>query len=206
MRSEKQREASRRNGAKSKGPITPRGKAISSRNRTTHGLLARTIVLDAESARRYHQLRMELHQAFQPRNAAEAALVENMAASRWRQIRSMSLQKAALDRDLARNLEPGAAPLRAVHALTESVSAASHRTLLNYELAFDSQFSRALLRWRQLRAALPQAPAGAEAPYIPSDPTLGFWEEDLPTSIQTQEVIESNEQFSGSNSIEPGQS
>ena len=37
MRTELQREASRRNGTKSKGPITDKGKAISSRNSRIHG-------------------------------------------------------------------------------------------------------------------------------------------------------------------------
>ena len=37
MRTELQRQASRRNGTKSKGPITAQGKAISSRNSRTHG-------------------------------------------------------------------------------------------------------------------------------------------------------------------------
>ncbi len=202
-RSEKQKQASRINGAKSKGPIALRGKAIASRNRTTRGLLARTIVLDAESAARFDQLRLELHKALQPRNAAETALVENMAAARWRQVRAMSLRKATLDRDFARNVTAGPTSLRAAHAPTERASADSHRTLLNYEMAFENQLSRALLCWRQLRDVLPQSP-NWETPYTLSDSTLGVWRENASgTGIRTQEVVDITKKCSGSIANEP---
>lgn len=44
----KQREAARRNGTKSKGPITAAGKARSSRNNLKHGIYAKTLDLSLE--------------------------------------------------------------------------------------------------------------------------------------------------------------
>jgi len=56
MRSEKQIQASKTNGARSRGPITEQGKRNSSRNSARHGLLSQTVVLNDESAARFQQL------------------------------------------------------------------------------------------------------------------------------------------------------
>ena len=47
--SELQSAASRANGARSRGPVTPQGKRNSSRNGIRHGLLSKTITLQGES-------------------------------------------------------------------------------------------------------------------------------------------------------------
>ena len=52
MRSELQNAASRANGAKSRGPVTPEGRLASAGNRLDHGMLADAIVIEGEAADR----------------------------------------------------------------------------------------------------------------------------------------------------------
>ena len=101
MKSEKQIQTSRANGARSKGPVTPQGKKNSSMNSTRHGLLASTVVLEEEREDRFFALHQELMDEFQPRTATETALVETMIVARWRLLRVWGMQKTALDRDMA---------------------------------------------------------------------------------------------------------
>jgi hypothetical protein len=153
MRTPKQTEASRANGAKSKGPITPQGKCNSSRNSTRHGLLAETVVLEAELASRFLELLDSLIEEHQPRTPTEAMLVDTIAAARWRQDRIWGMQKVAFDHDIAScDTADESSPLRAVLTLRNSPeSVRTHELLLRYEIALDRQISRALLRLHQLQ-------------------------------------------------------
>ena len=67
-------------------PTTPQGKAIASRNATTHGLFARDVVLPSlgEDPEGYRQLADEFTNQLQPRNLLERHYVEKIAAASWR--------------------------------------------------------------------------------------------------------------------------
>src|SRR5580700_663711 len=113
MRTEKQIQASRANGARSRGPVTPQGKRNSAHNSTRHGLLAGTVVLEEEAEDRFVALLAEYMDDHQPRNATEISLIETMAVARWRQLRVWGAQKTALDRDMAlQDANVGPAPVR----------------------------------------------------------------------------------------------
>jgi hypothetical protein len=94
--------ANRQNSLHSTGPATAEGKAASSQNALRHGLTSKQIVLPGEDAAHYDELRQDLLAAYIPSNAAEALLVEELAAASWRLLRArrqetLILQKLAGD-------------------------------------------------------------------------------------------------------------
>jgi len=100
MSSERRILASRANGAKSRGPITPEGKLASSRNSLRHGILSKTIVLEDESSETFVDLLASYQQEHQPQTPTEEALIENMAVARWRQMRLWNMETAGLDLEI----------------------------------------------------------------------------------------------------------
>ena len=93
-RSPAQIAASQRNGALSSGPVTPEGKAVSSRNNTRHGMLATSIIIEGESHEEFQKLLDSMLIEWKPFNFDECALLEGMAVARWRQMRAWSLTTA----------------------------------------------------------------------------------------------------------------
>ena len=74
-------EANRRNAARSTGPKTPEGKAVSRGNATTHGQTGRGLSLPEVISRRAEQLRAELTAEHRPADAFAVALVEMVAVT-----------------------------------------------------------------------------------------------------------------------------
>ncbi len=121
MPTERQIEASRANGAKSRGPVTPEGKlkslansalstgprtpegkARSSLNAVRHGLLAKSIVLNAESREMFLEILAAYEEELQPDDEVEIRLVESMATSEWRRLRLLAMEKDHLDMEMER--------------------------------------------------------------------------------------------------------
>ena len=102
MSSQRRIAASRANGAKSHGPVTPEGRARSDMAAVTHGLTARRVLLDSESGDNLQALRDLYLAHFQPRNPFEADLVEQLVAARWRLDRVWSMETALLEVEIGR--------------------------------------------------------------------------------------------------------
>src|ERR1051325_3917250 len=102
MPTQAQIDAARRNGAKSNGPKTPEGKAISSKNALRHGLTAKSILLTNENPELYHQLAASYYDKFQPADDVERDLVDEMVIAKWRQRRDWSNEAALLDLEMDR--------------------------------------------------------------------------------------------------------
>ncbi|HUL57621.1 MAG TPA: hypothetical protein VLU43_00010 [Anaeromyxobacteraceae bacterium] len=83
-RTDAQRAASRRNGARSTGPRTPEGRIRSSANRTTHGLNSVRLLLATEDAEEYRLHLTEWVQSLGPATAAEHQIVQLVADLMWR--------------------------------------------------------------------------------------------------------------------------
>jgi hypothetical protein len=156
--SDKQIEAARQNGLKSRGPVTDRGKSVSSRNSLRHGILANTVVLDSESTDRFLALVASLKREFRPVSEVERALVETMAVCRWRQMRLWGMEKAGLTFEIRKNNGEGTevaaedAPTRAALAFRSLCDGSRAYEVMNrYESRFDRQYNRALERLTGLR-------------------------------------------------------
>jgi hypothetical protein len=78
-------EASRRNGAKSRGPKTAEGKARSCQNALKHGLRAQKhMVLAGESTTAFEALEAALLEELAPQGALQTVLARRVVAAAWR--------------------------------------------------------------------------------------------------------------------------
>jgi hypothetical protein len=97
-RSPAQIEATRRNGARSRGPVTPEGKARSSRNALKHGLAAlHHFVLEDEAPAELEDLTARLLAECSPESEIEACLVKRMAIAFWKSERAERIEVALFD-------------------------------------------------------------------------------------------------------------
>ncbi len=98
--SDKQREASRRNGARSRGPQTPDGRLMSSLGPFKHGKYAKfAAVMRAEDSDEFIAYRDSLVRRFQPADDVEMYLVTALASCDWRLERFVFAETRALDNE-----------------------------------------------------------------------------------------------------------
>lgn len=157
--SEKQLAASRANGAKSKGPVTPEGRRNSSRNNTHHGVLASVVLLQGESRKRFADVANALIEEHKPVTSTEHALVQTMTVAYWRLLRIWALESASVNHEINLQAESMSAEDSDVDPATRAMLAYralgdTHRDLdlmSRYEHRFDRQYHRALELLNKLR-------------------------------------------------------
>jgi hypothetical protein len=77
--------ASRRNGAKSRGPKTSEGKARSAQNALRHGLCAQKhLLLDDEDAQAFAALEAAVHEELAPEGVVQRLLAGRIVRAAWR--------------------------------------------------------------------------------------------------------------------------
>ncbi len=157
MRTNRQIEASRANGSKSRGPVTEEGKLASSRNALKHGALSSCIVLPGEDEKSFQSLAAQLFAELRPVGSTEEDLVEMMAVARWRRTRVWALETSSLAKQMNQEFQAGGDPdpdPAAVASAAFSSLANETRTLdlLNrYESRYDRQYFRAHRRLLELQ-------------------------------------------------------
>jgi hypothetical protein len=103
MRTDKQTKASKANGGKSKGPVTPEGKANSSKNAVRHNLCTgHLVVLSTEDPREFQRHENHFFDRFQPLDGVERDLVHKMVAASWREKRIASMESAVIELEMDR--------------------------------------------------------------------------------------------------------
>jgi hypothetical protein len=157
-------EASRRNGAKSRGPKTVEGKACSARNALKHGLRAdKFVVLGDEDLDEFDALEAALMAELAPQGALQAVLARRIVAATWRLGRAERMEAELFARNLWGTTSFGLALIR------DSNGPRAFDTLLRYRGGTLAELWRALrtLKALQAEAAAHQeaaAPAVLEAP------------------------------------------
>jgi hypothetical protein len=172
MRTEKQIEASRLNGAKSRGPVTREGKAASSQNAVKHGILAENILTKGENESEFLDLCTQLHDEFQPATPFEESLVHTMAVASWRRERIWNVERVSLDLEIAKETQ---------HVRHDELTAIAFSKLANesrtldlihrYETRYERQYLRAHKRLLEVQATRlkdegPDNPAPAPGPNV----------------------------------------
>jgi hypothetical protein len=187
MATDKQIAANRRNAQSSTGPKTPAGKEKSSRNATTHGLLARDSIAYGECPGDLQHLRQVYLDHYQPTTPAEEFLVHQLSSAHWRlrrieRIEAGLFRTLILEADQARlshdeEDEDEKPPSEAEQFdsdsddfgrafLRDCKNAASLAILNRYENSLRRAYLKALHELGRLQAPPPQPPAPPAAPNL----------------------------------------
>jgi hypothetical protein len=140
-------EASRRNGARSRGPKTEDGKARAAQNALRHGLRAQKyLVLPEEDGAEFAALEAALIEELAPVGALQTVLARRVAAAAWRLARADRLEVELFEERGYCNASPGLALIR------DGNGTRSFETLLRYRGSAMAEFWRALKMLKALQA------------------------------------------------------
>ena len=171
-------EAARQNGALSKGPVTPAGKAISSRNALKHGLCAAPcqplfvpdVMLVNESQHAFQAFLAAMMAKYLPADVEESADVVIYCNSFWRWNRATEFEAAAINRKL---LELAAEPGISEASRSQLAFSQAHNedksfaNLPLYETRLERIYDKAR---RRLQVLLDRQHVAAEASGLKAEP------------------------------------
>jgi hypothetical protein len=158
-------EASRRNGAKSRGPKSVEGKARAAQNALKHGLRAQKfVVLPDEDAAEFAALEATMMAELAPVGALQAVLARQVAVAAWRLARADRLEAELFAERRWDGAGVGVALIR------DGNGTRSFETVMRYRGAAMAEFWRAL---RTLKALQAEQAAGARALEMPQSQPRG---------------------------------
>ncbi len=172
-------ETARANGAKSRGPVTPEGRAKSSANSRSHGLTATYALLPGESEPEFDLLLDDYISQFQPASGVEMELVEVMVVACWRLRRLFAIETNLLDIEIARQreeIDEEFADLTKAARLASAFQKLSDQghsmaLMIRYEGSLNRSYDRAFKRLLELQAnRQPPAPPSTKTK-IRNEPT-----------------------------------
>ena len=175
-------QTARANGAKSRGPVTPEGRAASSRNSLRHGFTAQSVVLSTESQEDFQSLLDSYIDQFDPQGGVEMDLVQTMAAARWRLRRISTIETTLLNNEMTRRAKDCRRELNNPDDLARLAwvfqkladNGQSLALLMRYEGALNRSYDRAFKQLLLLQAHRPRPnepkPAQAKDHPQPNEP------------------------------------
>ena len=140
-------EASRKNGAKSRGPKTPEGKARAAQNALKHGMRAQKyVLLPQEDAAAFAALETAIVAELAPEGVLQTLLARRVAVAAWRLERADRMEAEVLEFRSYEDANAGLALIRDGNATR------SFDTLMRYRSAAMAEFWRALKTLKALQA------------------------------------------------------
>ena len=169
MISEKRSQAARANGARSRGPKSPEGKAISSRNALRHGLLSTTLLLPGEDPENFEALFAQLTTHYAPVNDVEMSMIEEMASSYWRLRRVWAMEQEIVHAGM--DAHPGNEFQQSVASWGAAVDTGRLAVLYRYEARLHNMYHRARRALESTRN-VGQASRPVQAERTSAEPTI----------------------------------
>ena len=152
-------EASRKNGAKSRGPKTPEGKARAAQNALKHGMRAQKyVLLPQEDAAAFAALETAILAELAPEGVLQTLLARRVAVAAWRLERADRMEAEVLEFRSYEDANAGLALIRDGNATR------SFDTLMRYRSAAMAEFWRALKTLKALQAEQAEQHAAGASP------------------------------------------
>jgi hypothetical protein len=188
--SEKKLAANRANGARSRGPKTPEGKARSAQNAVRHGLLAAITTLRNENKEAFSDHVQGYYDKFHPSDEFELGLVEEMAVASWHLRRAFAIETHMFDTEMDACTNASCELDRLTRVFSDLAGTPKLNVLHRYQTRLHNRHSRTLRDLIFIRKALPPSggacfslpdvqaqsarPASPEPSPLPNEPKSPF--------------------------------